>query len=399
MTEKPLSGIKVLDFTRLFAGPFCTMLLGDLGAEIVKVEAPGGDPIRRQGPPFHKGQSMSFLAVNRNKRSIVLDMKTDTGREAAKALAARADVLVENFRPDVMGRLGLGYEALAAINPRLVYASMSGMGADGPYRDTGGFDLTIQAEAGYMSITGERGGAPIKLGTSAFDLICGQYAMGAIVTSLYERERTGRGRRVETSLFESGISFLVDAAVEYFSTGKSRGKWGSEHSSQAPYKAFRSADGWIVIGAGMQNLYESFVAVLGRQDLVADSRFLTVADRSANRDELHAILDAEVAKWNTAELLERLREADVPSAPVNTMEDVFHHPQALHRGMVETVTHPEYGELNVIGPAVKYSGFNVAEGWSAPPLLGDDTEDVLARWLDMPAEEARGFIVERKPAK
>ena len=193
MERKPLTGIKVLDFTRLYAGPFCTMLLGDLGADVVKVEAAGGDPIRRQGPPFHKEQSMSFLAVNRNKRSIVLDLKSDDGLATAKELAAKADVLVENFRPGVMDRLGLGYEALSQINPRLVYACMSGMGADGPCKDTGGFDLTIQAEAGYMSITGERGGAPIKLGTSAFDLICGQYAMGAIMTSLFERERTGKG--------------------------------------------------------------------------------------------------------------------------------------------------------------------------------------------------------------
>ncbi len=399
MTEKPLSGIKVLDFTRLFAGPFCTMLLGDLGADVVKIEAPDGDPIRRQGPPFHKGQSMSFLAVNRNKRSAVLDMKTEAGRNAAWALAAKADVLVENFRPDVMGRLGLGYEKLAEANPGLIYACMSGMGADGPFRDTGGFDLTIQAEAGYMSITGERGGAPIKLGTSAFDLICGQYAMGAIVTSLYERERTGRGRRIETSLFESGISFLVDAATEYFTTGRSRGKWGSEHASQAPYKAFRSADGWIVIGAGMQNLFESFMAVIGRDELIGDPRFLTVADRSANREALHGILDAEILEWRTEDLLERLREANVPCAPVNTMADVFTHPQALHRGMVRPLTHPEYGELNTIGPAVKYTGFDVADGWTAPPLLGEDTEEVLNRWLDMPAEEARALVTDRKPVK
>ena len=381
MERKPLTGIKVLDFTRLYAGPFCTMLLGDLGADVVKVEAAGGDPIRRQGPPFHKEQSMSFLAVNRNKRSIVLDLKSDDGLATAKELAAKADVLVENFRPGVMDRLGLGYEALSRINPRLVYACMSGMGADGPCKDTGGFDLTIQAEAGYMSITGERGGAPIKLGTSAFDLICGQYAMGAIMTSLFERERTGKGQRIETSLFESGITFLVDAAVEYFTTGKSRGKWGSQHAGQVPYKAFRSADGWIVIGAGMQNLYESFMRVIGREELIDDPRFLTVADRSANRDDLHAIVDAEVLKWTTADLLGKLREANVPCAPVNTMADVFAHPQALHRGMVRPVEHATYGELNTVGPAVKYSGFDVAADWSAPPLLGEDTAEVLGEWL------------------
>ncbi|WP_340107825.1 CoA transferase [Pikeienuella sp. HZG-20] len=396
--RKPLKDVKVLDFTRLYAGPFCTMLLGDLGADVVKVEAPGGDPIRRQGPPFHKGQSMSFLAANRNKRSIVLDLKSDEGRAAAQKLAAKCDVLVENFRPGVMARLGLGFRELSAMNPRLIYASMSGMGADGPGKDTGGFDLTIQAEAGYMSITGERGCAPIKLGTSAFDLICGQYAMGAIVTSLFDRERTGKGQLIETSLFEGCITFLVDAAVEYFSTGDSRGKWGSEHSSQAPYKAFKSADGWIVIGAGIQNLFEGFMRVIDREDLIADERFLSVADRSANRDDLHAILDAEVLKWETDALLAALREADVPCAPVNSIAEALTHPQALHRGMIQTVAHPEYGDLKTLGPAVKYSGFDVSANWTAPPLLGADTDRVLDEWLGTSQPEPVGASSDRKTA-
>jgi len=383
MSHKPLTGIRVLDFTRLFAGPFCTMLLGDLGADVVKIEAPDGDPIRHQGPPFHHGHSMSYLAVNRNKRSIVLDFKTAEHKAIAAQLAQAADVIVENFRPGVMDRLGIGYEKIAAGNPRVVYASMSGMGADGPDRDLGAFDLTIQAEGGYMSITGERGGAPIKLGTSAFDLICGQYAMGAIVTALLSRERTGRGQRLETSLFESEITFLVDAAMEYFLTGRNREKWGSEHAAQAPYQAFQSADGWVVIGAGMQKLFESLLKVLDRLDLMQDPRFADLAARVQHRSELQQILKAELAKHGTASLIERLRAEGVPCAPVNNMAQVFNHRQALHRGMVQHVEHPDYGRIPVVGPAVKYSEFDIAAGWQAPPELGEHTGAVLSDWLGL----------------
>lgn len=382
--DKALSGIRVLDFTRLYAGPFCTMLLGDLGADVVKVEAPTGDPIRGQGPPFFKGQSMSFLAVNRNKRSIVLDAKTPEGRETALQLCLRADVIVENFRPGVMDRMGLSYDVLAGRNPRIVYASMSGMGADGPRSAEGAFDLTIQAEGGYMSITGQRGGAPIKLGTSAFDLICGQYAMGAVVSALFARERSGRGQRIETSLLESEVSFLVDAAMEYFVTGKNRRKWGSEHAALVPYKAFATADGWLIIAAGIQNLFAALLATIGRSELLEDPRFASLEARVANRDVLYAILDAEIRKHQTKGLQQALQAAHVPCAPVNDIAHVFADEQVLHRGMRRHLKDPLYGDLSVIGPAVKYGGFDVAAGWTPPPALGADTADVLHDWLQRP---------------
>jgi succinate---hydroxymethylglutarate CoA-transferase len=378
---KPLDGIKVLDFTRMFAGPFCTMLLGDLGADVVKVESPEGDAIRHQGPPFHAGQSFSYLACNRNKRSIVLDLKSDADRETARRMALRTDVIVENFRPDVMPRLGLGYDTLASENPGLVYAAISGMGADGPMRDKGAFDLTIQAEGGYMSITGARSGAPVKLGTSAFDLIAGQYAMGGIMTALFQRERTGVGQRIDTSLLESEVTFLVDAAMEYLLTGKSREKWGSEHSALVPYKVFEGLDGWIVIGAGAQNLFERLLEVLGRQDIGQDERFSDLSRRNANRDALYALLDAEVAKWPTAQLLDALEKAKVPASLVNGMPEVFAQPQVLHRGMLTHVDHAVYGRLPNIGPAVKYGAFDIGAGWTAPPLLGEHDRDVRADWL------------------
>lgn len=387
MTHKALTGIRVLDFTRLYAGPFCTMLLGDLGADVVKVEAPEGDPIRGQGPPFFNGQSMSYLAVNRNKRSLRLDMKTPQGRDLARRLAVTADVVVENFRPGVMERLGLDYDQLAADNAGLIYASISGMGADGPDSDIGAFDLTIQAIGGYMSITGERGSKPIKLGTSAFDLICGQYTSTAIATALFDRTRTGRGQRIETSLFESEITFLVDAAMEYLLTGHNRTKWGSEHAALVPYKAFQTADNWIVIGAGVQNLFEAFLKVLGREDLKHDLRFMDLGKRVTNREVLYEILDCEVGKHTTADLVERLTAAGVPNAPVNDMASVFSHRQALHRGMLQRVTHPNYGEIPVIGPAVKFSGFDVAAEWTSPPLVGEHSEAVLKDWIQLDTAE------------
>lgn len=378
---KPLAGIRVLDFTRIYAGPYCTMLLGDHGADVVKVEMPDGDPLRRQGPPFHHGDGMSFLAANRNKRSIVLDLKNDHDRECALSLAARADVIVENFRPDVMQRLGLDYESLSRSNPGIVYASLSGMGADGPDAGKGAFDLTIQAEGGFMSITGERDGKPIKVGTSIFDLVCGLNAYSAIALSLYRRQRTGVGQRIETSLLESEVAFLVDAAMEYLVTGHNRTRWGSEHSQLVPYKVFDTADGMVVIGAGYDSVFRPFLQVLGREDLLEDPRFRTLAARVEHRDAVYTVLDPEVRRFSTAELTRRLDGAGVPCAPVNNMQQVFEHPQVLHRGMRHRLEHPAYGSVPTIGPAVKYSGFDVAAGWQAPPLLGEHTQQVLSDWL------------------
>jgi crotonobetainyl-CoA:carnitine CoA-transferase CaiB-like acyl-CoA transferase len=402
--KKPLTGLRVLDFTRLFAGPFCTMHLGDLGAEIIKVEEPGeGDPSRTQGPPFHYGYGMSFFAVNRNKKSIILDMRKPEGKEIARRLARKVDVLVENFRPGVMDRLGLGYETLSKENPRLVYASLSGFGADGPHKDRGAFDLTIQAEGGYMSITGERGGAPIKLGTSAFDLICGIFAKGAILAALLQRTETGQGQRIETSLLEAEVSFLTNAAMEYLITGNNPQKWGSEHPQVVPYKAFKTADGWLVIGAGVQRLFESFLRVIGREDLLKDPRFATLGGRVANRETLYAILDAEVLRYNTNDLLERLTAAGVACSPVNNMAEVFKHPQVLHRGMLKHLKHSGCGQVPTVGPAVKYSTCDIADEWAAPPILGEHTQSILKDLLNMSDSDFEalakvGAVCSSKPA-
>lgn len=381
---KPLAGIRVLDFTRIYAGPYCTMLLGDHGADVVKVEVPGGDPVRRQGPPFHHGMGMTFLAANRNKRSIVLDAKKPEDLDLIRRLASRADVIVENFRPDVMARLGLAYEELAKTNPGLVYASLSGLGADGPDADKGAFDLTVQAIGGFMSITGERGGKPIKVGTSIFDLVCGLNAFSAIVASLLGRQASGAGQRIETSLLEGEVAFLVDAAMEYLVSGHVRERWGSEHSQIVPYKVFEARDGMVVIGAGYETVFRPFLEVLGRLDLLDDPRFSTLAARVENREAVYEVLDAEVRRHGSAELLARLEAAGVPCAPVNDMRQVFDHPQVLHRRMRLELEHPAYGRVPTLGPAVKYSGFEVTEGWSAPPMLDEHRGQVLADWLAEP---------------
>jgi succinate--hydroxymethylglutarate CoA-transferase len=353
-----------------------------LGAEVVKVEIPdGGDPLRGQGPPFHHGMGITFYATNRNKKSITLDLQTDEGKRTARALCLKADVVLENFRPDVMPRLGLGYEHLAADAPRLVYASISGFGPDGPDRLQGAFDLTIQALGGYMAITGEPGGAPIKLGTSAFDMLAGMNCQAGILAALLQRATTGRGQKVETSLLESEVAFLVNAAMEWMLTGVEPRKWGSEHAQQVPYKAFQTADGWAVIAGGFQNLYEAFMKVLGREDLATDPRFAKMAGRVTNRVELYRILDAEIRKFATADIIAKLEAAKVPCAPVNDMAQVFSHRQVQHRNMRLSLRHPAYGEVPSLGSAIKFSSFDMHEGWTAPPVLGEHTQAVLREWL------------------
>jgi len=380
-TEKPLSGIRVLDLTRFYAGPFCSMHLGDHGADVLKVELPGGDPTRRQGPPFHGDNGMTFMATNRNKRSLVLDAKTGEGRALLFRLACAADVVVENFRPPVLKRMGIDYETVSAANPRVIYSSLSALGADGPQAERGGFDLTVQAEFGFMSISGEKGGKSIKQGTSTFDLVSGLYAFSGVLAALLHRDRTGRGQVVQTSLMEAEVSFLVDAAMEYLLAGKVRQKWGSEHSQIVPYKAFATADGEMVIGAGYQSVYEPFCKAIGRADLITDPRFATLEDRVTNRDRIYEILDAELLTLDNETLASRLAEAGVPHAPVNDIARTFAHPQLLHRRMLLELDHPVYGPTVTIGAPLKYSGFEIDRDWRPPPLLDEGGAEAVAEWL------------------
>jgi succinate--hydroxymethylglutarate CoA-transferase len=390
--KKPLAGIKVIDFTRVFAGPYCTMLLADLGADVVKIEIPvKGDLLRTQGPPFFHGMGITFLATNRNKRSITLDLQSEQGKKIAYDLCMNADVLVENFRPDVMPRLGLGYQQLAPKNPKLVYGAISGLGADGPDRLQGALDVTIQGIGGYMSITGEVGGRPMKLGTSAFDMVSGMNCQSAILAALLQRVSTGRGQKIETSLLEGEVAFLANAALEYLITGNNPKKWGSEHAQLAPLKVYETSDGWVVIVAGYQNMFESFAKILGRDEWIMDPRFIDLPSRVTNRDALNETVEAELIKFKTDDLIAKLEAAKVPCAPVNNMDQVFSHRQVLHRNMLTQVEHAKYGKLPQLGPAVKYSEFDVTESWTAPPLLGEHTESVLQEWLGLRSEDIAGL--------
>lgn len=381
-TSKPLKNIRIVDFSRVLAGPYCSMLLGDLGADVIKIEIPGeGDPTRVQGPPFHHEMGMTYLAANRNKRSLALNLQTPEGQEIASSLISKADIVLENFRPDVMAKFGLDYETVSLANERLIYASISGMGASGPYSKVGAFDLTIQALGGYMSITGERNGGPVKLGNSAMDIIAGTNCYAAILAALLHRTMTGKGQKIETSLLETQVALLANTALEHLLTGNIPTRWGSEHSQQVPYKAFETADGWLVIGAGFQNLFERFVETLGRAELIDDPRYATLAARVENRISLYADLDAEVRKHSTADLQATLEKAKVPCASVNNIQQVFEDPQVQYRQMIVPTRHERYGDLAQVGAAVKFSGFDISDEWTAPPLLGEHTSEILSQWL------------------
>jgi crotonobetainyl-CoA:carnitine CoA-transferase CaiB-like acyl-CoA transferase len=390
MNARPLTGIKVIDFTRVLAGPYCAMLLGDLGADVVKIELPGiGDAIRWQGPPFFHGNGMTYLAANRNKRSLALDLKSERGKELALRLCAQADVLVENFRPDVMPRLGLGFEALHRINPRLVYASISGFGADGPDSLQGAFDLTIQAICGYMSITGDPLGRPIKLGTSAFDLIAGMNCRSAILAALLQRGSTGRGQKVETSLLESQVVALANAALEYLITSVLPAKHGAAHPSRVPHKAFQTADGWVVIGAADRAGFAALLSVIGRSDLLADPRYQDGASRVEHRASLYEILDREIRAAVSTDLVARLAAAGVSCNAVNTIEQALAYCRSVHRDMIVQLQHPVYGQVPSVASAVTYSAFDANAGWTAPPLVGEHSAGVLQQWLGLSEAETR----------
>lgn len=382
MNKPPLKGIKVLDLSRFLAGPYCSMLLGDHGAEVLKIEPPAqGDPTRVQGPPFFDGDGLTFHATNRNKKSLVLDFKQTDDLRMVQELAARADVLVENFRPGVLKRFGLDYETLRVLNPGLIYGSISGFGPDGPMAEQGAFDLTIQALGGYMSITGERGGVPVKLGTSAIDMLAGMNLYSGILMALLGRSSTGEGQLVETSLLESQVAFLSNAAFEHLLGFGVPQKWGSEHPQLVPYRAFRTADGYVVIGAGVQNLFEKLVTTLDRPDLINDEKFTSLAIRLENREHVNATIESLTQQSYTALLVKRLSDAGVPCAPVATVEEVFQNPQVLHRSMMVEMNSSNAVRGTTIGSPVKYSTCDITQTWQAPPKLNEGGKEVADRWL------------------
>jgi len=383
----PLDGIRVLDLTRVLAGPYCTMFLGDLGAEVVKVEQPGvGDDTRGWGPPFTGGESAYFLCVNRNKKSVTIDLKSKEGVALLRRLAERADVLIENFRPGTMERLGLGEKDLRATSPRLIYASLSGFGADGPMSDAPGYDLIVQAWGGLMSITGPADGEPSKVGVAIIDLVAGLMVGKSIAAALFAREKLGVGQKIDTSLLEAEVACLINVGSNYLVEGNIPRRWGNAHPSIVPYQSFKTADGYLVIGVASEGIWRRFCHAIGRAEWADDSRFEKNSNRVENRSLLIGLLVEIFLSRSTDEWLKLLNSAEVPCAPVQTVDQVFKAPQVLHREMLVQVEHPTAGTVPMAGIPVKFSA-TPASVRLPPPLLGQHNEEVLETWLGMNDKE------------
>jgi crotonobetainyl-CoA:carnitine CoA-transferase CaiB-like acyl-CoA transferase len=388
---KPLHGIKVLDLSRVLAGPYCTMLMGDMGADVIKVEQPGkGDDTRAYGPPFVNGESAYFMSVNRNKRSMTLDIKHPAGQDILWKLIAEADVLFENFRPGTLEKLGFGYEAVRARNPRLIYCSVSGYGQTGPNASIPGYDLIVQGEGGIADLTGEPDGPPMKVGTSQADIVAGMNAFQGILLALHARERTGRGQRVDIGLLDCQVSLLTFQAGNYFATGASPRRMGNKHPSIAPYETFSAADGYVNIGCGNDGLFRRFCGVLGVGELADDARFRTNPDRVAHRETLAEIIEPIIRQGTVAHWVQEMRAQGIPAGPINTVEQALTHPQTLARGMVVELDHPRAGKIRLTGNPIKLSETPGAVQ-SPPPLLGQHTGEILADWLALTPEQVDGL--------
>ena len=377
-TRGPLSGVKVIDLSHVMAGPACTLLLADMGADVVKVEKiPGGDDAHRMLPPAIGDESAAFLMMNRNKRGMAVDLKTEAGRKALLRVLEDADVLVENYRRGTMERMGLGYETLHARNPRLIYCTISGFGRTGPYADRGGFDLVAQGMSGLMSITGEGPGRPpVKVGSPITDITAGILACVGILAALYSRASTGKGQLVDTSLFEAGIMHTYWQSAICFATGTPPGAMGSAHPLNAPYQAFRTADGWITVGAANQTNWERLLDALGAQELGNDPRFALNAGRMGHLPELTVELTRYFERASSAEWLTRLEKAGVPAGPVLDVKQMHSDPQALARKMIVETTHPTAGKVKGIGLPIKFS--ETPGNMTRPaPKFGQHTRDVL----------------------
>lgn len=386
-THLPLSGIRVLDLSRILAGPYCTMILGDLGAEVIKVERPDtGDDTRTWGPPFAGGESAYYLCCNRNKKSISIDLKNPRGAALIKEFAKVSDVLVENFTPGLMKRFGLDYDTLREVNPRLIYCSISAYGQNGPYRDRPGYDMVLSAVGGLMWITGEQGGDPCKVGVAITDVVTGVYASGAITASLLWRERSGRGQYIDCSLLDAQVSALANIASNYLVAGKEAQRWGTAHESIIPYQVFRTKDRPIAVAVANQKLWVNFCKLIGKEEWINDPRFESNPKRVENREVFLPLVADVMAQKTCDEWVDLLVEGAIPCGPVNNMQSLFTDPQVLHRGMVAEVPHPTIGTLRLAGIPIKYSETPGSVRLS-PPLLGENTDEILTDVLGYPPDE------------
>jgi formyl-CoA transferase/CoA:oxalate CoA-transferase len=380
----PLEGLTVLDLTRVLSGPYCTMLLADMGARVIKIEQPGkGDDTRGWGPPFVEGESAYFLSINRNKESVTLDFKRPEGRAILDRLIAASDVLVENFRPGTLAKLGLDYQALAASHPRLVYASISGFGHTGPRSAEAGYDAVMQGEGGLMSITGAADGPPFRLGVAIADIVSGMFAAQGITLALFARERTGRGQQVDIGMLDSVAALLTYQAAIYFATGSAPSRMGNRHPTIVPYETFSAADGEFVLAVGNDDQWRRLCEAAEIED---DGRFATNRARVTRYDELKPMLDERLRRRTRADWIARLAAAGVPCGSVRDLREVFDDAQLAARNMVATLNHPAIGSLRLLGVPVKLSE-TPASVRTAPPTLGQHTDAVLQTDLGMSASD------------
>ena len=395
----PLQGIKVIDLTRVLAGPFATQSLGDLGAEVLKIEPPGGGDETRRFPPFLDGEGHYFLGINRNKKSLVVDLQQEAGKEILRKLVAQADILVENYRPGVMDRLGLGYAVLAEINPRLIYCAISGFGLSGPLREKPSFDIVTQALSGALSINGERGHMPIKLAIPLGDMVGGVFGPMAILAALLERHQTGKGRLIDISLYDGLIGMLGYFAQLAFITGEDPPTMGSSHPNIVPYGSFPASDGSIIIAVLSESFWGKLCEALERPELATDPRFATPTLRRERRDEVDQLISDVTRTRTVAEWEKRLTAADVPHAPVLGVTAALAHPHALAREMVVEAEHATIGKIKVVGRPIKFPGAKQPPV-TAPPTLGQHTEQVLHEELGYSEAEIAalkaGGIIDRR---
>lgn len=375
-SQSPLEGTKVIEICNVAAGPYCGMLLADMGADVIKIENPDGGDTLRSWPPINDGYSENFASLNRNKRSVTLNLKNPKDADLLRALVRDADVLIENNRPGVMDRLGVGYEALSKINPRLVYCSISAYGQTGPRASEGGFDLTVQAMSGIMSITGEPGGAPVKCGVPLADFAAGLYAGFSIVSALHSTRNSGRGVHLDVPMLGATLGIAALQTSEYFGSGRDPRALGSAHPRNAPYRVFRSRDGYFGMAAGNNALWRSVCEVVNKPELLKDDRFASPTSRAAHQDVLLEILEAEFAHAGTDEWLQRFRDAGVPCAPINTYSQVLADPQVEHMGWIQPLELPNGVQTRTFGAPVRF-GATTPEIRRRPPALGEHNDEVL----------------------
>lgn len=384
----PLEGITVIDFSQILAGPFCSMLLADMGADVIKIEKPnGGDDTRRYGPPFIEGESAAFMTLNRNKRSAVLDLKSQQGLDAARRMITQADAMIHNFRPGVVDRMGIGYEDARALNPALVYCAVSGFGSTGPYSQRAGFDLIAQGMSGLMSVNGFPGMPPAKMGVPIADLNTGMFCAYGILTAYINRLTTGQGQLVDASLMESGIAYTLYESATYFATGEIAGPLGSGHRMIAPYQAFATKDGYINIGAANQNNWERMCRAVGREDLLDDPRFASNPERMLSIAALTPIMEQTFRTQTTAHWTAILEKAGVPCGPIYDIAQVYADPQTQARDMSVELQHPKAGPVRSIGVAVKLSE-TPGKIRTPAPTLGQHTDEILTQFGYSPPEIA-----------